>query len=97
MRKYIDCREAPSESRCTVVISADSEGELMQAAVQHAVAVHKHADTPELRILLRQAMHDGEPPKHRLRNWWEESLSRLVPAERLPVVGRGFTRHRPRV
>jgi predicted small metal-binding protein len=61
MRKYIDCREVPSESHCTVAISADSEAELLEAAVQHAVAVHGHEDTPELRTMIRQAMREGEP------------------------------------
>ena len=48
-RKFIDCREFPSETNCTVAISADSETELLEVAVQHAVTVHKHQDTPELR------------------------------------------------
>jgi predicted small metal-binding protein len=61
MRKYIDCREVPSESGCTVAISADSETELLEAAVQHAVAVHRHEDTPELRSMIKQAMRDGAP------------------------------------
>ena len=52
-RKYIDCREYPSEMNCTVFMSADSEQELLEAAVQHAVAVHGHTDTPELRATLR--------------------------------------------
>jgi hypothetical protein len=34
---------------CSVALSADTEPELLDAAVQHAVAVHGHADTPELR------------------------------------------------
>ena len=53
-RKYIDCREYPSEMNCTVMISADSEAELIEAAVQHAVAVHKERDTPELREEVRK-------------------------------------------
>jgi predicted small metal-binding protein len=61
MRKYVDCREVPSESRCTVAISADTEAELLDAAVQHAVAVHQHKDTPELRVMLKQAIHEGQP------------------------------------
>ena len=52
-RKYIDCREHPSDSKCTVAISADNEQELLDAAVQHAVAVHKHDDTPEFRQQLK--------------------------------------------
>lgn len=61
-RKFIDCREVPSENNCTVAISADSDSELLEAAVQHAVAVHKHKDTPELRKMIRSAMKDGTPP-----------------------------------
>jgi predicted small metal-binding protein len=61
-RKYIDCREVPSESNCTIAIAADSEDELLEAAVQHAVAVHKHQDTPEFRKVIRGAMKDGTPP-----------------------------------
>ena len=52
-RKFIDCREYPSEMNCTMFMAADSEDELLEAAVQHAVAVHGHTDTPELRNTLR--------------------------------------------
>jgi predicted small metal-binding protein len=61
-RKYIDCREFPSETNCSITIAADREDELIEAAVQHAVAVHKHADTPEFRAQLKQVMHEGSPP-----------------------------------
>jgi predicted small metal-binding protein len=61
-RKYIDCRECPSDIGCSVALSADSESELLEAAVQHAVAAHKHADSPELRAQLRSMFHDGTPP-----------------------------------
>ena len=33
--------DTPSESQCTVAISADSEDELLEAAAQHAVQVHE--------------------------------------------------------
>lgn len=62
-RKYIDCREYPSEMNCSVTISADSVQELMEAAVQHAVAVHGETDTPQLRAMLREAIHEGTPPE----------------------------------
>ncbi|MEN7531884.1 MULTISPECIES: DUF1059 domain-containing protein [unclassified Cupriavidus] len=61
-RKYIDCREFPSEKQCTVALSADSEAELLEAAVQHAVQVHEHQDSPELRTQLKACFHDGAPP-----------------------------------
>lgn len=61
-RKFIDCREYPSEMNCSVAMSADSENELLEAAVQHAVAVHKHQDGPELRQQLRKLFKTGSPP-----------------------------------
>jgi predicted small metal-binding protein len=48
-RMFVDCREYPSEKNCTVAISADTKEELIDAAAQHAVAVHGHDDSPELR------------------------------------------------
>ena len=61
-RKYIDCREFPSEMNCTIAISADSEEELLEAAVQHAVAVHGHDDSPEFRNQLRGIFKEGASP-----------------------------------
>ncbi|MBP0623818.1 MULTISPECIES: DUF1059 domain-containing protein [Cupriavidus] len=61
-RKFIDCREYPSDIGCTVALSADSEDELLEAAVQHAVAVHQHQDTPELRAQLKSLFKEGSPP-----------------------------------
>jgi predicted small metal-binding protein len=61
-RQYIDCREISSESKCSVTIAADTEKELMDVAVQHAVAQHGHQDTPEFRSQLKQAIHEGKPP-----------------------------------
>ena len=60
-RKFIDCREFPSEMNCTVAIAADSEKELMEAAVQHAVSVHGHQDTPDFRKQLKSIFKDGTP------------------------------------
>lgn len=61
-RKYIDCREFPSEMNCTIALSADAEDELLEAAVQHAVAVHRHQDSPQLREQIRSVIKDGMPP-----------------------------------
>ncbi len=48
-RMFVDCREYPSEKNCTVAISADSREELLDAAAQHAITVHGHHESPELR------------------------------------------------
>ena len=61
-RQYIDCREFPSDTHCTVALSADSKEELLEATVQHAVSVHHHQDTPELRVQLQQLFKEGTPP-----------------------------------
>ena len=60
-RKHIDCREYPSEMNCTIALAADTEKELLEAAVEHAVKVHKHTDTPEFRKQLRTMFKDGNP------------------------------------
>jgi predicted small metal-binding protein len=46
---FVDCRQYPSEMNCSVSIAADTKKELIDAAVQHAVAVHGHQDSPDLR------------------------------------------------
>ena len=61
-RKYIDCREFPSECNCTISIAADSEAELLEAAAQHAVAVHGHEDSAQLRTELRKLFREATPP-----------------------------------
>ncbi|WP_321818812.1 MULTISPECIES: DUF1059 domain-containing protein [unclassified Paraburkholderia] len=67
-RKYIDCREFPSEMNCSVAISADTEKELMEVAVQHAVSVHHHTDSPELRTQLSSLFREGAPPDSTSKN-----------------------------
>jgi len=60
-RKFIDCRQFPSESNCSIAIAADNADELVEAAVQHAVSVHKHADDEELRTWVRSQIKEGVP------------------------------------
>lgn len=60
-RKYIDCRDYPG-SNCTVALSADSEQELVEAAVEHGVKVHGYQDTPELRAEFKRMAKEGAPP-----------------------------------
>jgi predicted small metal-binding protein len=44
-----------------VAISADSVDEVVDAAVQHAVAVHHHEDSPQLRQQIRSCIKEGSP------------------------------------
>jgi predicted small metal-binding protein len=54
-RKFIDCREMPSESGCTLTIAGE-EDEVVRAAAMHAADVHGHTDTPELRDQLKSML-----------------------------------------
>lgn len=56
-RKYIDCREYPSDNKCTLAISGE-EPDVLDAAVSHAVAKHGHKDTPEFRSQLKSMLKD---------------------------------------
>jgi hypothetical protein len=59
-RYMIDCRKVPSENGCTLTI-AGTESEVLDAAVQHAVAGHGHENDPGLREMLRGALEPAEP------------------------------------
>ena len=57
LRKSIDCREYPSEKNCSLKIS-DTEEEVLDAAVQHAVSAHRHENSPELRDQIKSMLKD---------------------------------------
>jgi predicted small metal-binding protein len=59
-RKVADCREFPSESGCTLTIAGEEE-EVVRAASEHAISVHGHQDTPELRDQIRAMLKDETP------------------------------------
>ena len=56
-RKSIDCRDYPSDKNCSLKISG-SEEEVLDAAVQHAVSAHGHANSAELREQLKSILKD---------------------------------------
>jgi predicted small metal-binding protein len=56
-RKYIDCRDYPSEKNCSLRISGTEE-EVLDAAVEHAVSVHGHRESADLRQELRSMLKD---------------------------------------
>jgi len=59
-RKYIDCREFASESKCSLEISG-TEDEVLTVATMHAVAAHGHTESQALRDGLRAALKDVQP------------------------------------
>jgi predicted small metal-binding protein len=62
MRKVADCRDYPSEMNCSLTIAGEEE-EVVRAAAEHAVSVHSHEDSPELREQIRSGLKD-EVPQH---------------------------------
>ncbi len=54
-RMVADCRDFPSESGCTLAISGEVD-EVVNAAAQHAVGVHRHEDGVELRQQIRNSL-----------------------------------------
>ncbi len=60
MRKLVDCRDYPSEMNCTLTIAGEEE-EVVRAAAEHAVSVHGHTDSPQLREQIRAQLKDERP------------------------------------
>lgn len=58
-RMMADCRRWPSESGCSLVILGE-EDEVLRAAAEHAVSVHGHEDTPQMREQLRGILEPAE-------------------------------------
>lgn len=56
-RKYLDCRQTPSEIGCSLTI-AGTEDEVLRVATRHAVEDHRELDSPQLRETLRSALRD---------------------------------------
>jgi predicted small metal-binding protein len=58
-RKMADCRRFPSESNCSMTLIGE-EDEVIRTAAEHAVSVHGHEDTPELRDQIRDMLEPEE-------------------------------------
>ncbi|MET9414570.1 MULTISPECIES: DUF1059 domain-containing protein [Streptomyces] len=58
-RKVADCRRFPSETDCSLTITGE-EDEVVRAASEHAVSVHKHKDSPALREQIREMLEDEQ-------------------------------------
>jgi len=57
-RKIVDCRDVPNEVGCTLAMTGEAE-EVVEAAARHAVDVHGHEDSAELRDMVRAGMRDA--------------------------------------
>jgi Protein of unknown function (DUF1059) len=59
MRMIADCRRYESDKGCTLTIIGE-EAEVVDAAAQHAITAHGHADDPELREQIRGMLEAEE-------------------------------------
>lgn len=65
-RKWIDCRDYPDGTDCTLYLSGEEE-DVVRAAAEHAASVHHEShgdDTPELRQALRSLLKDEVAMAH---------------------------------
>jgi hypothetical protein len=63
-RKWIDCRDYPDDTGCTLYLAGE-EDHVIQAAAEHAISVHGAEDTPDLRKWLRSNLKEEEAvPAH---------------------------------
>ncbi|WP_058045815.1 DUF1059 domain-containing protein [Streptomyces roseifaciens] len=56
-RKVADCSRLPSETDCSLTITGE-EDEVIRAASEHAVSVHKHQDSAAFREQIREILED---------------------------------------
>jgi hypothetical protein len=56
-RKWIDCRDYPDDTGCTLYLSGE-EDHLLDAAAEHAASMHGKEDTPQLREWFRSVLQD---------------------------------------
>ena len=61
-RKYVDCREAASDSKCTLKISG-TEGEVIKAAADHMVSAHGQKNSSELKSGIKKMLKDESDTK----------------------------------
>jgi predicted small metal-binding protein len=54
-RVMADCRRFPSVANCSLTIIGE-EDEVVRAAAEHAVSVHEHEDSEELRQQIRDSL-----------------------------------------
>ncbi len=60
-RYFVDCRDYPSDVKCTLALSADRKEELLEAVVQHGTKIHGIQDTREFRDKIIKGMKEGTP------------------------------------
>jgi predicted small metal-binding protein len=62
-RKWIDCRDFPDDTGCTLYLSGE-EDDVVRAAAEHAASAHGKDDTPEFREQLRSMLQEERAMAH---------------------------------
>lgn len=58
-RKFVDCRETPSDAGCSLAIYGEPD-EVVQAAVDHMISSHGHTESrDELAGMVRSELKDA--------------------------------------
>jgi predicted small metal-binding protein len=60
VRYCLDCRDHPSDVKCSMAFSADTKEELIDVVMDHGVKVHGMEDTPEEREFLANDVKKGD-------------------------------------
>ncbi|WP_020677705.1 DUF1059 domain-containing protein [Geopsychrobacter electrodiphilus] len=61
-RKYVECRHLSGDTHCPKTLVADSDNELMEAVIKHAINAHGLANTSSFRKEVSTHFKEGNPP-----------------------------------
>ena len=60
-RFFVDCRDHPSEMKCSGAFFANTKKELLELVVHHRIRVHKKRDSPKLRESIIRDIKEAPP------------------------------------
>jgi hypothetical protein len=84
-RKYLDCRDYPSVSGCSLRISGTAD-EIVPVAVEHAVRVHAHKKSPALAREIRALLKDEPGARRSAKKKAKKAVARLGRSARARVL-----------
>jgi len=61
-QKYVDCKELSGDMHCPAHLVANSDDELMEVVIKHAINVHGLANTADFRKQVSNHIKEGNPP-----------------------------------
>lgn len=61
-QKYVDCRELSGDKHCSAHLVGNSNDELMEVVIKHAINVHGLANTRDFRKQVSAHVKEGTPP-----------------------------------